>query len=223
MRTKLVLAAAVFCCSVGITTIALAGSSTPSVSPTLRHSVAVLQSPAARRAYKISKKDRTRHSVAAHTAGVAAEPATVSGAIATLATSDDPNQRAFGLDVSQTVEVDPSSASSPVWIVPGAAGACYVDQTQPAVAGTGPGAGTACTSAAVVARQGEIGITGEADGSHLIDGIVPNGNKTITVTEPSGASITIPVTDNTVSQMVPEFPTTISLNSSTGSPVVLHP
>lgn len=28
----------------------------------------------------------------------------------------------------------------------------------------------------------------EIDGSYLIDGIVPNGNTTITVTEPSGAS-----------------------------------
>lgn len=165
-----------------------------------------------------------RHS--AHAAATI-ESRAVSMLMTNMRTSVDPGVAAQGLDTSAAVEVDPASAASPVWIVPGSAGACVL--TQHPEGGKSPAvqnriaAGGGCSDTATIQDQGSIGVAFEPGGKHLVYGAVPAGNSSVTITLPSGATTVAPVTDNTVSVVVPAFPTAISFKSSAGTPVVLNP
>jgi hypothetical protein len=194
---------------------AVAGShgrtSSQRVSPALKRTLAVLG----------AGKRRSVHAQAADSNGVV-ESVVTSRLLARLADSDDPTNQAMGLNTAQTVEVDAPSSPSPVWVVPGSAGACVIAQKQRRGVEPG-GAGESCTDIATIQAQGEITIGLEPDGSHLVYGMVPNGNADVTLTEPSGAQVVLPVTDNTISGIVSAIPATISLKSLSGSAAVLHP
>lgn len=170
-----------------------------------------------------------KHGPTAHAISIKAEPPSVQRLLKTLQAANDPSNRSMLLDASQTREVD-AGPSTPVWAIPGGAGACVVAAEMPRTERIGqlPADGyqasvAGCDPTSVVQRQGILAISSEPSGGHLVFGIVPNGNQAVTVTEPSGATLSLPVVDNAVSAVVPDFPSTLQLQSATGTTITLHP
>ena len=160
-----------------------------------------------------------------HSETTAAEAAAVAAA-PRMARTDDPTggtQSNFGLNVSQVREVSFGNSGS-VWAVPGATGTCAVIAQQPWPVGSRMHSfrvsyGICASTANLLANGGAVGVAGEPDGSDVLYGIVVDGNSSIVVTTRSGASMTIPVTDNAVLAQIPSNLTSITANNADGKPV----
>jgi hypothetical protein len=123
----------------------------------------------------------------------------------------------FQVDRSQAQVVH--TVSGPVWVVPGAAGACVVTVTAPAAAG--PLAGqtipyASCEVTATIERQGLLALGSQPDGTNVVFGIVPDGNADTSVTLASGQQSTVPVFDNVMRTVVADGPIAVAFNNASG-------
>lgn len=99
-----------------------------------------------------------------------------------------PIDQSLGIDNAQTREVKLPGGNS-IWIVPGTEGVCYT-----LVAGNAGVGG--CSDIKGTLRWGEFGVS--YTGTYILSGLVPNGNKSVTVHMASGSTRKIPVHDNIV-------------------------
>ncbi|HEX3618078.1 MAG TPA: hypothetical protein VHU61_16160 [Solirubrobacteraceae bacterium] len=79
-------------------------------------------------------------------------------------------------------------------VIPGAEGLCHTLLTK-------DGGGGGCTDIKGTMRWGAFGVSGESGpegSSNTLSGLVPNGNKTVTVNLDSGKKLIVPVHDNVV-------------------------
>jgi hypothetical protein len=146
----------------------------------------------------------------------AALPAGVDRSLALFASGEGPFAQ-FGLDTTQTIQIG-GEAEDTVWVVPGQRGACVITSTlsDPAVTST-PATDTDCTSTSQALATGIVAVARGANGTHILYGLVPNGNSTIEADAPSGASTLVPVIDNTVAETLNFMPTSIRLRNGSGT------
>ena len=158
------------------------------------------------------------HGPDAHVTNASSAPAVLQNALAHLTL---PVFSRYGLDTAQLEEVS-VGASGSIWTVPGSGGLCvfYAVPANPTADLPASFFG-GCSLTSWVVKDGEIARGTEPDGTHILFGLVPNGNARITATMPSGAPVSIPVTDNAVLQTLPAKPTGIDLNDASGAPVTL--
>lgn len=95
------------------------------------------------------------------------------------------------------------------WIVPGTNGACVVTTTV-SVCNTTDQAETGTLLAADAPAHSDYPTT--------ITGLTPDGNTSITITLVSGATQTVPVSENTYSVSAPDGIRSVSMKSASGSP-----
>lgn len=126
----------------------------------------------------------------------------------------------YGLAPAETRAVTINSRS--LWAIPGTAGLCAVTQTSPDPQESGQRIPDSnCVDVNTAMSGGLIAAALEPDGSHMIFGVVPDGNPNIALTLPSGAVVTIPVVDNAVLQDVAAIPQAISLKNADGNVVTV--
>jgi len=105
----------------------------------------------------------------------------------------------LGLDNAQARLVKLPDGSE-LWIVPGTEGLC-VTLVQ------GHGAGGGCTDLAGVLDWGEAGVSYSGringHGTYTLNGLLPNGNKTVSVHMATGDTVIVPVHDNIVYKTFP--------------------
>lgn len=119
--------------------------------------------------------------------------------------------RTFGLDQSEMREVS-FGRNGIILVIPGNEGACVLRTFPPAIDLGGNGGG--CTPLSTVLREGVMVI---ADGATL-EGLVPNGNKTVTAHLGSGRTATVPVKDNAVLAVFTRAPRFVTYKSAAGKP-----
>jgi hypothetical protein len=108
------------------------------------------------------------------------------------------NNESYGIDRSQTRAIR-LPGNSVELIEPGSEGVCET-LSQPLGNGVRVSM-SGCEDLESVLRWGEFGISGSSGPSgetHTLHGLVPNGNKTVTVKMVSGAKLVVPVHDNIV-------------------------
>lgn len=120
--------------------------------------------------------------------------------------------RVFGLDESQMREVSYGRTGS-ILVIPGNEGMCVLRTYPPAIDIGGNGGG--CSHLSNALGQGVIVI---ADGSTL-EGVIPNGNKTVTAHFAAGRTVTVPVKDNTVLAVFNTAPKDVTYRTSSGKPI----
>lgn len=154
----------------------------------------------------------------AHIATTSDLPPILQYRLAHLTTPPDPLAE-YGLKPSEIREVSVDGANV-VWVVPGAAGTCvFYPAPADSAAGVGGGSFGGCSLAAWVAQHGEIAGGTEANGTHVIYGLVPDGTTAVVLTMPSGNPISIPVANNVVFATVPAAPRSILLTAPSGNTV----
>jgi hypothetical protein len=125
----------------------------------------------------------------AHEADATSLPAKVA------ASFDNPSQASLNYEPDASAAVyekpDPGDAFG-FWIVPGRSGACIVWQTTAVI----PSAHANCLALSAVDKSGMTEIS-SADGPTLVFGFLPNGARSVTVTNTDGSMASSPVVGNT--------------------------
>lgn len=119
------------------------------------------------------------HGAQAHSASV-----TVPAELVQTMTATHP-----GLDFSDAVA---TGGTAPTWVIPGTTEVCLIHEF--GTPGNGYGGGVCGTIAA--AEHGLAVGTENANHEPLVIGLVPNGNKAVTVTESDDTEKSVPVTNN---------------------------
>jgi hypothetical protein len=122
----------------------------------------------------------------------------------------NPNQATLlQLDLSATQLVQ--AGSGPVWIVPGAAGACVMSGQATATIAPQPGENyTNCNTMDGILQNGLVARASQAGGPSIVFGLVPNGNTSVTLTYATGAQEQVPVVNNVVRAVVPAGPANLT-------------
>jgi hypothetical protein len=210
---------AVFGCGIGLA-VGLAGSPAGAHPRPLRVSHSRI-SPALRRHFRVFR-DRRNHAFA-HAADTGALPSGVQAQLSNFASPDDPSAQQFQLDTAGTQQVAGESGDT-VWVVPGGRGACVITSTPPMVLlHNRPATDSDCASTSQALAAGIIAVGLGSDGSsehtHIVYGLVPDGNKSVVAEGPSGQTATIPVVDDTVADTLDFAPTSITVLSANGTVV----
>lgn len=118
---------------------------------------------------------------------------------------------AQGLNVADAVLV-PTGPGAGTWVIPGATQVCIFDNTGAGVCNSptsGPGAPTA---------GGFYMHSTSRSGKYSILGLVPDGNRTVTISLGDGSRRTVPVVDNVYSVSgLPAAPTAVELKDAAGA------
>lgn len=124
--------------------------------------------------------------------------------------------QSYGIDRSQTRAVKLAGGSVDV-IMPGAEGLC---ETFSHTTNNGITVATGgCEDIQSVLRWGEFGVSGSsspAGSAYTLHGLVPDGNKTVTVNMVSGAKLTVAVHDNIVYATFSTTPRSITFKNAFG-------
>ncbi len=125
-------------------------------------------------------------------------PASMPPAVQNMLDNMTSNNQELLLNVAETqqVSVGPSATA---WVVPGSAGACIMTTTTvaPQLASHGAHALVAtCNSTSRILAHGLLAQVDQPDGTTKLYGLVPDGNATVTVTDPAGATATAPTVSN---------------------------
>ncbi|MGO9958709.1 MAG: hypothetical protein ACLP50_22560 [Solirubrobacteraceae bacterium] len=109
--------------------------------------------------------------------------------------------------------------SGPVWVVPGGDGACVMSGQALATIAPRPGQNaTGCDTTNGISQNGEVVRAGQADGPSIVFGLVPDGNKSVTLTLATGAKQQVSVVDSVVRATVPAGPVTVAFRNAAGAP-----
>jgi hypothetical protein len=125
------------------------------------------------------------------------------------------------LDLSRTQVV--RTDSGPVWVVPGGEGACVMSGQASATIGPRPGQNYVnCDTTAGILHDGLVARASRADGWSIFFGLVPDGNRIVTITSARGAHRRIPVVNNVVRVTVAAGPATLGFRNAAGVAVSLR-
>jgi len=126
------------------------------------------------------------------------------------------------LGVSPQMGLTPSAAvyaggTYPSWIVPGSTEVCLMHGDL----GSGGGSGGICGTIAAFEQRGLAEATETPSGSHVVLGLVPDGNNSVRVTDANGNTETVPVANN-VYEITGGDPVSATLRSASGSMTTRH-
>ena len=182
-----------------------------SASGSAKHHGPPMSTPAVRR-YRVDPRLAAHFALfrKARTANLTAPPTEVVASPAAIAF--------FQLNPSATQLVQ--TASGPVWVVPGAVGACVMSGQATATTAPQPGKnGTNCDTTDAILKYGLVARLSRRDGSSMLFGIVPDGNASVTLTFATGAAAQqAPVVNNVVKATVPTGSVTVAFRNATGAP-----
>lgn len=114
------------------------------------------------------------------------------------------------------------TGSGPVWIVPGAAGACVLSGQTEATSAPQPGQNyTNCDTTDSILQDGLVARAHEDGGPTILFGVVPDGNTNVTITSGSAPQHQVPVVNNVVRAMIPTGRVTMGFRNAVLAPTSL--
>ncbi len=128
----------------------------------------------------------------AHIADSTASYPKVTAMLAAMSQPDDPGQTSLGLNTADTVTQDVNS--HPVWYVPGSNGACII--SVPYGANAGNVVVATCQTIGNMSAGIQTGYTDVSSNTTTSFGLVPNGVTSVSVSPPTGPTVTAAVQNN---------------------------
>jgi len=144
----------------------------------------------------------------------------VAESLAAISHTPDPAENPLGCDEGQAQSAAATAAGS-VWVAHGPTDICAVLDTTLADPLTGVGEQVApahCDTDRGALAHG-LAEAGTYYGRHIIWGLVPNGNRTVTVRLASSATVTVTVSSNAFAAEVPGAVRALRFLNADGAPV----